>query len=764
VREVWNPPVVVSGADERGGYPSVIGLASPSEGERPLLRVGDRILELEEADLRGVGTVGFIVAAAGQTKPEREARVVFEREGERREGMLRMRSYGEYWPRLPTSLLFALTAIILVLRARPSPMVRAIVLTYYCTGLVFAVTFVGGPFVTWASLGVHLVALTLGPPLALRGAILFPDERVPTSALGNAWPWAFAPIGLLDVSRVYGFPLARDAGAIANAAWTLLFLAGLLVVMTRAYRLTDRIGRRQMKWLLFGVYCGVAPVAVTAAAATVEPRFANVLAFSGSAVGLIPLALLVSILRYNLLDIDRILGATASYTIIGIVLLAGLLAGAPPLARAMSEPIGLEVSMVQLILSVALAALVVPAQRLLRPGIDRTLFPESHALMTGMTQLVEELTGCRDPGSLTRLVGERLDGLVQPESCVIYTRGADAYRPLFVRGRPIPPVFHVGSPLVAALAEHSTPLASERFTEKHPERELGPFDRAALETLGVPIVVPFRRGHDLVAFLCLGPKRSGDVYTSTDLALLSGVTAGVAARLASFDQEEIIREGIAMQAALRRYVPEALAQRITSGGDLESGRREVTVLFVDMRGYTSYAEGRPVEEVFSTVNLYTETVSKIVRTHFGTIAEFTGDGMMAVFGAPEPVEARERAAVAAGLEIVRSVGTWEQPGQAPRGPLPPLGVGIATGEAYVGNVQTVDRLIWTAIGRTTNLAARLQTLTRELDAALAMDETTWKRCGEAARLFLPRTNVRVRGHAGFEDVYVLPLDRVGRAG
>jgi class 3 adenylate cyclase len=643
-------------------------------------------------------------------------------------------------------------------------MVRAIVLTYYCTALVFAVTFVGDPLVTYASLGVHLVALTLGPPLALRGAVLFPDGRVPTSVLGNAWPWAFAPIGLLDVSRVYGFPLPREAGGLGNAAWTLFFIAALLVVMTRAYRQTDRIGRRQMKWLLFGVYCGVVPVAITAAAATVEPRFGNVLAFSASAVGVIPLALLVSILRYNLLDIDRILGATASYTIIGIVVLAGLLAGAPPLARAMSEPIGLEVSMVQLILSVALAALIVPAQRLLRPSIDRTLFPDRHALAGGMARLVEDLAGCRDPGSLTRLVGERLDALVRPESCVIYTRSADAYRPLFVRGRPIPPVFRLLSPLVAALSEHSTPLASERFAEERDEPDLGPFDRAALETLGVPIVVPFRRGEDLVAFLCLGPKRSGDIYTATDLALLSGVAAGVSARLASFDQEEIIREGIAMQAALRRYIPEPLAQKITSGGDLESGRREVTVLFVDMRGYTSYAEGRPVEEVFSTVNLYTETVSKIVRAHFGTIAEFTGDGMMAVFGAPEPLDQKERAAVAAGLEIVRSVGTWDKPGQSQAGPLPPLGVGIATGEAYVGNVQAVDRLIWTAIGRTTNLAARLQTLTRELDAALAMDETTWTRCGEAAALFFPQTNVRVRGHTEVEDVYLLPLDGVGRAG
>ncbi len=110
--------------------------------------------------------------------------------------------------------------------------------------------------------------------------------------------------------------------------------------------------------------------------------------------------------------------------------------------------------------------------------------------------------------------------------------------------------------------------------------------------------MPVRQDDALAAFLCLGPKRSGDVYTSTDLSLLAAVAETVSQRLQRFDQEEVTREAQAMQESLRRYVPGAVAEQLASGAELTSGEREVSVLFVDLRGYTSFAEGRRDEEIF----------------------------------------------------------------------------------------------------------------------------------------------------------------------
>jgi adenylate cyclase len=179
------------------------------------------------------------------------------------------------------------------------------------------------------------------------------------------------------------------------------------------------------------------------------------------------------------------------------------------------------------------------------------------------------------------------------------------------------------------------------------------------------------------------------------------------------------------------------------------------VLFVDIRGYTGFAETRDAEEVFSTVNRYTESVSLIVHKHAGSVVEFNGDGMMAVFGAPRELVHKEQAAVQAGRAIVAEVGSM--PVESARGGATTLsvGVGIATGEAFVGNIQAVDRMIWSAIGNTTNLAARLQSLTRELDASLVIDRRTWERAQGDAGDFAKRADVPIRGRRDAQDVYTL---------
>src|SRR5207248_2555135 len=136
-------------------------------------------------------------------------------------------------------------------------------------------------------------------------------------------------------------------------------------------------------------------------------------------------------------------------------------------------------------------------------------------------------------------------------------------------------------------------------------------------------------------------------------------------------------------------------------------------------------------EIFATVNWFTDRVAAIVQRYGGSVVEFSGDGIMAVFGAPTALPAKECAALAAGRAIVAAVNGGAA---SPAEYHPPLGVGvgIASGTDFVGNVQAARQVIWTAIGNTSNLAARLQGLTRDLDAAIVIDRTTRAACAEAA--------------------------------
>ena len=86
------------------------------------------------------------------------------------------------------------------------------------------------------------------------------------------------------------------------------------------------------------------------------------------------------------------------------------------------------------------------------------------------------------------------------------------------------------------------------------------------------------------------------------------------------------------------------------------------------------------------------------------------------------------------------------------------GVGIATGDAFVGNIRAADRLIWSAIGNTTNLAARLEASTRDLDVDIVIDELTWKRVVPRATDFVEHPGMNIRGRTNSLTVYALSID------
>jgi adenylate cyclase len=126
---------------------------------------------------------------------------------------------------------------------------------------------------------------------------------------------------------------------------------------------------------------------------------------------------------------------------------------------------------------------------------------------------------------------------------------------------------------------------------------------------------------------------------------------------------------------------------------------------------------------------------------------------MAVFGAPRELAHKERSAVAAALEIVDTI-ERRQVADLAASELR-LGVGVATGPAYVGTVQSIDRKIWCVIGNTTNLAARLQAMTKDLGVSLLIDDATRRAAGALAAGFSER-ELRVRGRAERVRAHLAP--------
>src|ERR1700719_3496673 len=155
---------------------------------------------------------------------------------------------------------------------------------------------------------------------------------------------------------------------------------------------------------------------------------------------------------------------------------------------------------------------------------------------------------------------------------------------------------------------------------------------------------------------------------------------------------------------------------------LDAERRQVTVLFTDMVGFTSYSERSGEEAAYTLMRSLSKLMAEAVREQGGVVQSFTGDGIMAVFGAPVAFEDAPLRACRAALSILQKVKTEGADLKAKHGVQPQLRIGLNTGAAVVGKVQSGAEAGVTVLGDTVNFAARLQALAAP-DSVLMSDAT-----------------------------------------
>ena len=179
-----------------------------------------------------------------------------------------------------------------------------------------------------------------------------------------------------------------------------------------------------------------------------------------------------------------------------------------------------------------------------------------------------------------------------------------------------------------------------------------------------------------------------------------------------------------------RFVPEAVVDQVLkrTGGELRLGGEKVfgTVMFTDLRGFTTFSEGHEADQVIGLLNEYLSSMSDAVLAHGGTLVTYTGDGMMAVFGAPLPQGDHADRALAAAREMLEvrlpAFNEWlHEQGHDYRFK---MGVGLNSGDFMSGNVGSERRLEYTAIGDTINTASRIEGMTKGTPYALYLAGST----------------------------------------
>jgi adenylate cyclase len=199
--------------------------------------------------------------------------------------------------------------------------------------------------------------------------------------------------------------------------------------------------------------------------------------------------------------------------------------------------------------------------------------------------------------------------------------------------------------------------------------------------------------------------------------------------------------------AFGAFVDPSLTERVLrEGTDLAGEEVELSLLFVDVRGFTSFSERAGAREIVAALNNLYGTIVPVVLRHGGHVSKFIGDGLLAVFGAPDRLADHASCAIAAGLEIVAKVN---------RGRVGELrvGVGINSGRAIAGTIGGGGRVDFTVIGDPVNTAARVEAATRQTGDDLLITDATRQLCNGDAATWIERPALELKGKAQHVRLY-----------
>jgi adenylate cyclase len=191
-----------------------------------------------------------------------------------------------------------------------------------------------------------------------------------------------------------------------------------------------------------------------------------------------------------------------------------------------------------------------------------------------------------------------------------------------------------------------------------------------------------------------------------------------------------LREREAVKDTFGRFVSRGVAEAILEGRiPLRGELREVTVLFQDIRDFTRLSEQMPPEALLQLLNEFFTEMVAAVETHDGVVKQFTGDGVMALFGAPGVQAEHPTLAVRAALSMLARLDAFNHR-RLSQGEVPlRIGVGIHTGKVVAGCVGPDTRLEYSVVGDAVNLASRVQDLTKEVGVTILVTDDTAARLG-----------------------------------
>jgi class 3 adenylate cyclase len=544
----------------------------------------------------------------------------------------------------------------------------------------------GGPLMAW--LNVWMWAPGYG--ILLAGLpLLFPTGRLPSQRWRPvAWLAGVALFGIIAPIAIVTWPLrglrlladappdtrsVQVALVISIAMAVVLVGVGFAAVVSLVVRLrrAGTVERQQIKWYAYASVLSVVIVAVSGV-------FPALVWLELLAIPCVIAGLVMALFRYRLYDIDWIISRTLVYGLLTAAFTAVYLA----IVVGIGTLLGAQ-GRANLVLSVAATGVIAvafqPARDRSRRLANRLVYGRRATPYEVLSAFSRGVTGASADDSLQRMARLVVEatGAVQ---ATVWLRFGDLLQPQagWPQDGPLPePIALEGRGVQEALA--ATQATSRSFPVGHEDELLG-----ALTVRPSPAEPLTPAGEKLI----------GDLATQTGLGL----------------RFQRMKERALFARALASFLPPEVADLVEASPSALSLREELeaTVVFSDIRGFSSLAERLAPREVAEVVGRHLAAMVEVVTGHGGVLDKFAGDAVMAVFGAPRPASDHARRALACAAAMQRRQLALNQAAQHAALPAFQIGVGINTGAVIAGTLGGPGRLDYTVLGDAVNVAQRLQ--------------------------------------------------------
>lgn len=267
------------------------------------------------------------------------------------------------------------------------------------------------------------------------------------------------------------------------------------------------------------------------------------------------------------------------------------------------------------------------------------------------------------------------------------------------------------------------------------------------------MTLPLLHSSELLGIMHLDSLFTSNAFTEKDLQICTGMAAQAAISIQNARLASRIEREAQTRAQISRLIPPSVVEQVVQGKlTIEKGGRlnEITMLFSDIRGFTTMSDGRPAQEVVNTLNEYFEVMVDVLFKYSGTLDKFVGDEIIGLFGAPIAIEDAPYKAVSCALAMLQALEEFNRTRAAENLAAIRIGIGINTGNVITGAIGSTRALQYTAIGDAMNVASRLVNVAGSGEIIISEDTYRYV-AGRVEATQLPP--VKVKGKAEELKVY-----------